>query len=147
MFLSYDIIILTKTWLFLDYSDVELGSDYFTIHRLDMNINNSSHSPGGGVLIAVNSSIISPITVTNPRLKHVFVLFSIDHSSLLIESTYLPHSSSILIIESHLSTIEQLLSNHKPDVVLLLEDYNMTCVSWTWSFYLWRSYTCFRSYR
>jgi len=49
----------------------------------------------------------------------------------MIGSTYLPPSSSILVVESHLSTIEQLLSSHKPDVVLLLGEYNMPCVSWT----------------
>lgn len=132
MFLSYDIIILTETWLSPDISDSELGLDYFTIYRLDRNFINSSHSRGGGVLIAVKSAITSSsITLNNSNVEHVFVLLSIDHSSLLIGSTYLPPLSSILVIESHLSVIEQLLLNHKPDVVLLLGDYNIPGVSWT----------------
>lgn len=105
---SHDIIIQTETWLSPDISDTEHGLDDFTtIYMLVRNINNSFHSRGGGVLIAVKSSITSShINLTNSSVEHIFVLLSIDHSSFLIGLAYLPPSSSSLVIESHLSTIE-----------------------------------------
>lgn len=123
MFFSQSIIILTETWLPPDISDAELGLNYFTIYRLDRNINNNSHSRGGGVLIAVITSISSSLfTLINPCVDHIFVLLSIDQFSLLIGPTYLPSFSSILFIKYHLSMIKQLLSNHKLDMVHLLGD-------------------------
>ena len=132
MFLSYDIIILTETWLSPDITDGELGFNSFKIFRLDRNPNNSFHSRGGGVLIAVNSEIISnPVFSINSNVEHLFALLSVHSSSILIGATYLPPSSPTTVIESHLSTIDHLLITLKPDVVFLLGDYNMPNVSWT----------------
>lgn len=131
MFLYYDIIILTETWLSPDISDAELGLYNFTIFKVDRNFNNSFLSRCGGVLITMKSSITYfPITLIKPTVENVFLLRYIDLFSLFIGSKYLYPSNSILVIESYLSTIEQLISNHMPDMALLIGDYNMTCVSW-----------------
>jgi len=43
MFLSYEIIILTETWLTPDITDEELGFERFKIFGLDRNPDNSPH--------------------------------------------------------------------------------------------------------
>jgi len=59
--------------------------------------------------------------------------FHINHSSLLNSSTHLPPSSPIPNIEFHLFIIDILLKIHKPDMVLLFDDYNMPDVLWTFN--------------
>jgi len=116
MFLSYEIIILTETWLTSDITDAELGFDSFKIFRLDRNPNISPHAQGGGVLIAIKSSLILfPVTLSHPDVEQVFAIISLNSTLLLIGSTYLPHSSSLSVIESHLTTVENLLTSLKPN--------------------------------
>jgi len=60
LFLSYDILILTETWLIPNIPDSELSLFGYQIFRLDRNIQNSPHSRGGGVFIANQTQIQPP---------------------------------------------------------------------------------------
>lgn len=79
IFLPYEIIILTGTWLTPDITDAELGLDRFKIFRLDMNPDNSPHSRGGYVLIAINTSLTSsPVMLNHLNVEKVCaILFTI----------------------------------------------------------------------
>ena len=49
---SYDILIITETWLKSEVEDAELGLDSFHVFRKDRTLNKDI-SRGGGVLVAV----------------------------------------------------------------------------------------------
>lgn len=129
MFLSYNIIILTETWLNPDFTDAELGLDNFKIFRLDRNPFNSPHSRGGGVLIAVKLTVPSPLLILNlSDIKQVFAILSLNCTSLLIGYIYLPPPSSLSVIQSHISILDHLLTTkNKPNLVIIFGDYNLLC--------------------
>lgn len=49
--------ILTETWLSKNISSSELGFNNNNVYRCDHNLNTSSRSRGGGVLITINDSL------------------------------------------------------------------------------------------
>lgn len=130
MFLSYDIIIVTETWLTPDFIDSELGLYNFKIFRLDRNPFNSSHSRGGGVLIYYSIYII--IVILNlSDVEQVFAILSLNSTTFLIGSIYLPPLSSPSVIELHFSTLDHLLTTYKPNSIIIFGDYNLPGVSWS----------------
>lgn len=132
MFLSYDIIIVTETWLTPDFIDSELGLYNFKIFRLDRNPFNSSHSRGGGVLIAVKSTVTtSPVILNLSDVEQVFAILSLNSTTFLIGSIYLPPLSSPSVIELHFSTLDHLLTTYKPNSIIIFGDYNLPGVSWS----------------
>jgi len=107
LMLSYDILILTETWLISDISDSELGPFFFQIFRLDRNIENSPHSRRGGVLIAIKPKFNPlPVALNVNNVEQLFVTITLKSTSILIGSTYLPPLSPLHIVELHLSTVE-----------------------------------------
>ena len=74
LFDSYDIIILTETWLTPDIGNAELGFVGFHIFRFDRNSYSSSSTRGGGLLIAVKSNLNASLIVNNCKF---FVIYSV----------------------------------------------------------------------
>jgi len=131
MFYFYDVIILTETWLTPDISDIELGFHGFQVIRLDRNPNNSSFLQGGGVLIAINNCIKShPITSNASNVEQIFALLSFNSNYLLVGGVYLPPHSPLSVVESHVSSIERIISSFKSVSVILCGDYNLPNVTW-----------------
>lgn len=60
LFCSYDIVILTETWLSSDFNKADLGLTNICIFGLDRHHNNSNLSRGGGVLLTVKTSLKIP---------------------------------------------------------------------------------------
>jgi hypothetical protein len=54
---SYDVIILTETWLVDSVSDSELFDDRFVVWRRDRDYERTQQGRGGGVLVAVRSDL------------------------------------------------------------------------------------------
>lgn len=71
---DYDVIVLTETWLRSDISDAELTSDY-TLFRCDRSVSTSMFTRGGGVLVAVKSTLrFSEVSLSNcSQLEQVVV--------------------------------------------------------------------------
>ncbi|CAI6373552.1 unnamed protein product [Macrosiphum euphorbiae] len=131
MFSIYDIIILTETWLSPDIKDAELGFVGFQVYRLDRNPNNSSFSRGGGVLIAIKSSLEShPVPLNVSNVEQVYALVSININNFLVGCVYLPPVAPLTIVESHLSSVENVLSNLKPHSVFC-GDFNIPHINWS----------------
>jgi len=85
IFFIYDVIVLTETWLSPDIKDAELGFVGFRVYRLDRNPNNSSFSRGGGVLIAIKSSLKShPVPLNVSNVKQVYAVMSINTNNFLV---------------------------------------------------------------
>ena len=77
---DYDVLILTETWLNINYTDHEFKLRNFTIFRLDRNANTSKAKRGGGVLFAVCDGIsCTPIHNTSSNIEHLFIKLN-DHN-------------------------------------------------------------------
>ena len=73
---DFNVIVFTETWADDSLPNSMLfSSDKFIVYRCDRNINNSSRTRGGSVLIAVSTSLASaPISVNAAPLKCVWVV-------------------------------------------------------------------------
>ncbi|XP_022178703.1 uncharacterized protein LOC111039470 [Myzus persicae] len=132
MFHFYDIIILTETWLTPDISDSELGFAGFQVIRLDRNHNNSTSIRGGGVLIAIkNTRSFQPISLTVSNVEQVFVLLSLNSGHLLVGGVYLPPRSPLSVVESHITSVEHIISSYKPNSLVICGDYNLPNINWS----------------
>lgn len=94
--INYDIFILTETWLSSDIMDAELGFTGFTIFRANININTSTCTRGGGVLIAVRRTLCpSLLCCAAQSVEQLFIKLSVSKKNiLLIGGEYIPPSAS-----------------------------------------------------
>lgn len=131
MFHSYNVIILTETWLTPDILNTELGLLNFHVYRYDRFPLTSSHKQDGGVFIAVRASLkSSPVHVDINYVEQLFVILTISSFKLLVGVVYLPPRSPYPIYEAHTSTVETLLSSINPSSILLCGDYNLPHINW-----------------
>ncbi|XP_062542084.1 uncharacterized protein LOC134210075 [Armigeres subalbatus] len=113
----FDIIVLVETWL----NDVTLSSQIFgpayEVFRCDRNSNNSRKSVGGGVLIAVNSSLKSKAVVNTSWdcLEQVWTTIELRDRKLYLCALYIPPLSvrDMGYVETH-----------------FLGDYNLPSITW-----------------
>ena len=132
LFDSYDIIILTETWLTPDIGNAELGFVGFHIFRFDRNSYSSSSTRGGGVLIAVKSNLNASLIVNNClNVEQVFIALTFLKTKFLIGAVYLPPNSSADVYEQHAHTVEQLVSVYSPCSTIICGDYNMPGTVWS----------------
>lgn len=92
--LSYDIFLLTETWLSDDINNAELNFSGYTIFRCDRSIHSSNLSRGGGVLIAVRNNLRPQLVPTGVQnVEQLFVRISVTNElSALISVVYIPPS-------------------------------------------------------
>lgn len=128
------VIILTETFLHAGISDSELGLLNYDIFRRDRyDYPNSPY--GGGVLIAVHKSLQATIAYLT-RVKsaeQIFVKINSSNLKLIIGAIYLPPRSDTSLYEEHVNCVDD-LKNEFPDYnFLLLGDYNLPSVIWSYS--------------
>ncbi|KAF0715593.1 Uncharacterized protein FWK35_00034356, partial [Aphis craccivora] len=100
--------------------------------KLDRNPNNSSFSRGGGVLIAIKSSLKShPVPLNVSNVEQVYAVMSINTNNFLVGCVNLPPVAPLIIVESHLSSVENVISNLKPHSVILCGDFNIPHINWS----------------
>ena len=121
-------MILTETWFNGSIQDSEYFSPSSTIHRRDRN----SKTPGGGLIIAVNSSIISSREEgMEPANKEImWVKVNVNHcKTLYVGACYRPEISDTETIET-LDISLQKITNTDNKIVLLGGDFNFP--GWNW---------------
>jgi len=65
------------------------------------------------------------------NVEKIFALLSINSNYLLVSSVYLPPHSPLSVVESHVASVEQIISSYKPQSVILCGDYNLPNVTWS----------------
>lgn len=129
---TYDIIVLSETWLFPEIRDSELGLTGFQIFRLDRNSSTNAGSRGGGVLVAIRSNLKASLITTDINcIEQLFIILSYNSMRFLIGAVYLPPLSLANDFELHASCVEKLVDVYTPDNVLLCGDYNIPDVTWS----------------
>lgn len=130
--LSYDIFILTETWLTSDITDAELGLTGYTIFRCDRCKDTSDKLRGGGTLIAIKNKF-QPTSIIPPsvNVEQLFVSISLGKTSILICSVYLPPGSETVKYESHTMSMDQIWQSYNFDLGMVCGDFNLPNVIWT----------------
>ena len=125
-----DIIILTETWLSSRISNPELRPQDYVIYRCD-SVYENEIEVGGGVLVAVRSSIQSNIIHTfDEDLEEIFVCVKSATKELIIGCTYITCRVDSTAYLSHTSRIEEIFTQHPNSKYLILGDYNLTNILW-----------------
>lgn len=124
--LTYDIFILTETWLNSDMSNAELGLLGYSIFRCDRSKDTSDKLRGGGTLIAIKNEF-HPKFITSPcvNVEQLFVSISLGKTSIFIASIYLPPGSESVKYESHTTSIDHVWQSSKFDTGLICGDFNL----------------------
>lgn len=87
----YDIVILVETWLTENFYSAELGLSGYNIYRCDRSRLTSTAERGGGILVAVSSSIVSSsIAPIRNNIEQLLVRVSGREGSHIIGAMYLP---------------------------------------------------------
>jgi hypothetical protein len=128
---NYLFIVLSETWLHENDSNSKLGLVNYNIFRYDRCTSNSNCSCEGGVLISIRKDIPSySIVVTQLNVEHIFVRFNVNYFSFIVGSVYISPSSSLIIYESNISSVEYLINKYPNDTLIICGDYNIPKVTW-----------------
>jgi len=130
--LSYDVYILTETWLSDDISNSELGFEGYLIFRCDRNKRTSNCTRGGGSLIAVKKEL-RPTLITTPydTCEHVFVRLTLPSGfSVFLAGVYLPPGANHFVYESHVEALDVVWRSNNYDLGLVCGDFNLPNVNW-----------------
>lgn len=108
--------------MFPGTSDAELGLTSFQLYRLHRYSLNSPYFLCGKVLIAINLLFkFSSVHFTVDNFEQIFAMVSLNTNTLLIGAIYIPPNTLFSVIESHVSTIEEILCG----------DYNIPYLIWS----------------
>lgn len=139
---SYDVVVLTETWLNDSISDSELFDDRFMVWRRDRDYTLTCQDRGGGVLIAIRKDLtvtaqpsyhstaedlwlslsITSKNSSRPTILHLCVLY------LCKQNNGYSFSSQL---HNFLSKLAYVLLMHPDDKYLVLGDFNLSNIQWT----------------
>ena len=125
---TYDVICLTETWLQAGILDTEVFCDNLSIFRLDR-----ENQRGGGVLIAVRSSLSAEMLEINNSLEVEFIAVKIRCKSnfVFVSCSYLPPNSDSSVFSKHSDLITNVVANMRPsDSCVIVGDFNLPHVTW-----------------
>ena len=124
---TYDVIILTETWLDSTIESAELGLLGYNVFRSDRSPISSSKSRGGGVLIATRKHLpVQLLDITNTNVEHLFILIKSLSCKLIVGAVYIPPASDSTIYKQHCDDIELIFSRFPNAKFLLTGDYNIS---------------------
>ncbi|XP_055604071.1 uncharacterized protein LOC129752308 [Uranotaenia lowii] len=131
----YDIIALTETWLNDRTLSSQVFSSDYTVFRCDRGPNNSTKSTGGGVLIAIRSTLSAIPIYDESWNDQEFVWTRIDLGTkkLYVGVVYLPpdRTRNASFADSFSSGLSKLCSLTLPeDDIVIIGDFNLPGLKW-----------------
>lgn len=123
----YHVIIFTETWLKDNIFDTEILCARYQIYRKNRNQRN-----GGGVLIAVLSTIPSEVLISNiSDIEFISVLIKFKTKKYFITCSYIPPNSPQPVYSQHLQCIKSVVESADPlDSVFVVGDFNLPSILW-----------------
>lgn len=139
---TYDIIILTETWLHSEILQNEFIDSRYLVHRSDRDRVRSGRRDGGGVLIAVLRSHYSadielrappsscaPLALS-PLLDHALVELRLGKSQLIISAVYIPPRVDGNVYITYFNIMQEFLLLNNFESFLLAGDFNLPQIEW-----------------
>lgn len=133
---SYDIIILTETWLTPLILDNEFIDNRYLVFRCDRDRALTEKQDGGGVLIAVKREL-RPACIPLPSpapavIEHVIVAIpaSQHNKQYLFSAAYIPPKTSDNIYALHFNILRDVVIRNQVKNFYVVGDYNLPQVEW-----------------
>lgn len=132
---SFDVIILSETWLTSNITDNEFIDDRYIVFRDDRDRIASNRQDGGGVLIAVLRELRPIRLITRPAhagIEHVVVQLPASHPGRrhVISAVYIPPRTHEHVYASHLDMLQNILNDPCTESFYLGGDYNLPDIEW-----------------
>lgn len=150
---SYDIIILTETWLHSDINDNEFIDSRYQVFRKDRDRVATGRQDGGGVLVAVLRSLCAtarPSLITSalwdgaiplpPVIDCVMLDLCIANFNYVIAAVYIPPKSSFDIYYALFTNLQGQLRDSNENF-LLVGDFNLPGLHWDPTTFHWQPIT------
>lgn len=135
---SYDIIVLTETWLIPDIADCEVVDDRYTVFRCDRDRAATGKREGGGVLVAILKTL-QPLYMVNvfgsslhTHLEFLLIqLPSRDRAKRhFISAVYIPPKTADDVYISYLGLLSNILSDPVIDCFYIVGDFTLIYLNW-----------------
>lgn len=131
---SYDVILLSETWLNENIFDAELFDDRYIVCRNDRDKVSTDEKDGGGCLIAVKKCLISK-RINEWEMPNEDIWISVDHVNgykTFFNVRYIPLKSKFEVYKLHYDKISEILTSaDSNDTFVMTGDYNLNdSVNW-----------------
>lgn len=122
---TFDIIVLTETWLDSDINDSELFDCRYTVYRCDRNKQITGKTTGGGVLVAVHKKHKSQQIQLEVAIDMVTVKINARGRNLILIGIYFPPRTLNQVYDDFFGVLEnsELLSKNES---LIIGDFNLS---------------------
>lgn len=132
---SYDVIVLTETWLVPDIRDGEFIDDRYVVFRCDRDRIATKKKDGGGVLIAALRELRATILTTqlfNSPIEQILVQLPgvQQHTRHIIGVAYIPPASCAEVYEQYLDMLQGLANDPYCNSYHFFGDYNLPEIDW-----------------
>ena len=119
----FNIICVTETWLSDYISDGEILPTDYILYR------NDRLSRGGGVMVAVKSSLLTSLISSPSDLEVVCIKMDIGSDNLIFCCVYVPPDSSMLYVSSLVNFLSDITSSFNNCIIL--GDFNFPDIDWS----------------
>lgn len=135
---TYDVIILTETWLHGDISDSEFIDTRYRVFRCDRDRAGSGRCDGGGVLVAVHRAIAAApcaraaavSSSRSPLVDHVIVELRSRDYCCVLSAAYIPPNLRSDVYIPHFDVISRVMQDTDVNDFIIAGDYNLPTLEW-----------------
>lgn len=132
---NYDILCLTETWLNPSINSNEIFDSRYTVYRSDRNVNVHDKSDGGGVLLALRSSLFAckmNFVTDSHVIDSIFVKIRLNMTEYLVLGVVyfnirIKFDDYKRFCDSLTDLVVSAPSNLK---FLIIGDFNLSCIEW-----------------